>query len=55
MTKSGFLHVFVIAVLAGAPTLVVSACDDQGPFEKAGQQADEAVNDAKRAVEDAAD
>ena len=49
------MHVFVIAVLAGAPTLLVASCDDAGPLEKAGQQADEAVNDTKRAVEDAAD
>lgn len=55
MTASGFMHVFVIAVLAGAPTLVVSACDEQGPLEQAGEKADEAVNDTKRAVEDAAD
>ena len=55
MRRPGFLHVFVIAALAGTPTLLVASCDDAGPLEKAGQQADEAVKDAKRAVEDAAD
>jgi hypothetical protein len=40
----------VLVPLAGALT----ACDE-GPAEKAGEAVDEAVNDASRAVEDAAD
>ncbi len=40
----------VLLPLAGA----LSACDD-GPAEKAGKAVDEAVGDAGRAIEDAAD
>jgi len=32
-----------------------AGCEEKGPFEKAGEQMDETVNDAKRKVEDATD
>ncbi len=37
------------------PALALTACDEKGPAEKAGEAVDEAVKDTKRAVEDAAD
>ena len=46
--------VFVLA-LAAAPALALTGCEEQGPLEKAGEAADEAVNDTKRAIEDAKD
>ncbi len=45
----------LLLVLAGSG---LSACQEkrnQGPMERAGEKADETVNDAKRAVEDARD
>jgi len=47
------LMLLVIALAYSGATL--TACDNEGPLEKAGEKADEAVNDAKRAVKDAAD
>lgn len=46
--------VFVTAAL-GLGSLAVSGCEEQGPAEKAGEKIDEAINDTKRAVEDATD
>ncbi len=43
----------LLAIAVGGAAL--TACDNEGPLEKAGSKADEAVNDAKRAVKDAAD
>jgi len=43
----------LLALFLGSAAL--TACDQEGPLEKAGETADEAVNDAKRAVKDAAD
>ena len=43
----------LLALAVGGAGL--TACDNEGPMEKAGKKADEAVNDAKRAVKDAAD
>ena len=31
------------------------ACEKQGPFERAGEKADDAVHDARKSVDDAAD
>lgn len=42
-------------VLALAVTPALSGCEEQGPLEKAGEAADEAVQDTKRAIEDATD
>lgn len=47
------LTLLLITFAIGAATL--SACDQDGPLEQAGEKADEAVNDTKRAVKDAAD
>lgn len=47
---------FVLSLLA--ITLFAAfavACEEKGPMEKAGENVDEAVNDAKRKVEDATD
>jgi len=41
--------------LLGAGALGLAACEERGPFERAGEAADEAVGDAGRAVEDATD
>jgi hypothetical protein len=41
--------------LLGAGALGLAACEEKGPFERAGEAADEAVGDAGRAVEDATD
>lgn len=38
-----------------AVTLVLSACEEQGPAEELGEKIDESVNDAGRALKDAAD
>lgn len=43
----------LLACTFGAAAL--TACEEQGPLEEAGEKADEAVNDAERAVKDAAD
>ena len=43
----------LIPLFLGAVAL--SACEEEGPLEKAGSKADEAINDAKRAVKDAKD
>lgn len=46
----------LLAALGLALALGVTACEEaDGPFEQAGEAADEAVNDVKRAVEDAKD
>tara|TARA_R110000868_G_scaffold61059_3_gene185695 strand:- start:3357 stop:3527 length:171 start_codon:yes stop_codon:yes gene_type:complete len=37
------------------PVVALTACDEKGPAEQAGEAVDEAVKDTKRAVEDAAD
>ncbi|WP_420566280.1 hypothetical protein [Thalassobaculum sp.] len=44
------------SLLAGFLSLGLSACyDNDGPMEQMGEAADEAVNDTKRAIKDAAD
>lgn len=46
-----------VAMLAAALSVPVmlAGCEEQGPAEKAGEAIDEAVQDTKRAVQDAAD
>lgn len=47
---------FVLILLAlGIFGSVGVACQEKGPFEQAGEEIDETVNDAKREVEDATD
>lgn len=36
-------------------TAVLTGCDEKGPAEQAGEKIDEGLNDASRAVKDAAD
>ncbi len=50
-------HSRTLALLIAMPLLfVLPGCEkEQGPMEQAGENLDEAVQDAKRAVEDAAD
>lgn len=44
----------VLGLALAAP--VLSACEEeQGPIEQLGEKADEAVNDTRRAVDDATD
>ena len=46
----------LMAVLLIGGALGLAACDDNdGPAEQIGKAVDEAANDAKRAVQDAAD
>ncbi|MGB0631394.1 MAG: hypothetical protein ACPGRZ_11935 [Alphaproteobacteria bacterium] len=40
-------------VLATTPALALTGCEEQGPLEKAGEAADDAVKDTKRAIKDA--
>ena len=50
---AGRTMIILLALLFGSAAL--TACDQEGPLEQAGEKADEAINDAKRAVKDAAD
>jgi hypothetical protein len=42
-------------IAAFSVPLMLAACEEEGPAEKAGAAVDEAVQDTKRAVQDAAD
>ena len=54
MFKKTILGGLILALMLGNIALV--GCDqNEGPLEKAGKSADEAVNDTKRAVEDGTD
>ena len=50
-------HSWTLAFLVAIPLLVLlPGCEKkQGPLEEAGENLDEAINDTKRAVEDATD
>lgn len=50
-----FLYPFLAVGVVVLSTMAVAGCDQQGPAEKAGEAVDETVNDAARAVKDAAD
>lgn len=56
-TKRGSaLRTMAIVVLLALSGAGLYACpEEKGPLERTGEKVDEAVNDAKRAVEDAAD
>lgn len=41
--------------LLAVPALALTACEEKGPAEKAGEAVDEAVKDTGRAIEDATD
>lgn len=45
----------LILGLTAALLLMVASCEEKGPMEEAGEAIDEAVEDTKRKVEDAAD
>jgi tRNA A37 threonylcarbamoyltransferase TsaD len=50
------LRAVVLAILLlGGGAVALAACEERGPFERAGEAADEAVGDARRAVDDAVD
>lgn len=51
-THAKSILILLVLAVGGA---ALTACDNEGPMEKAGKKADEAVNDAKRAAKDAAD
>lgn len=54
-TYRKFLYPFFAASLIVMSAGVLSGCEDEGAAEEAGEKIDEGLNDAKRAVEDAAD
>lgn len=54
-TLGRFTRITFIVLACSAGAAALTACDEEGPLEQAGEKADEAVNDAKRAVKDAAD
>ena len=54
--KRTIIRSVVVAFFASAAALPVAGCwEEKGPLENAGEKADEAINDTKRAVEDATD
>ena len=55
MTTARKLPLVMLAGMLMFSGLALAGCDDEGPMEKAGKAADEAVQDTKRAVEDATD
>lgn len=50
-----FSQSVLAALLASALAFTLSACDDQGPMEEAGEEVDEAVDDTGDAIDDATD
>ena len=53
MTTPSLKNTLLISLLAS--TLALSACEQDGPMEKAGESIDNAVDDSKDALDDAAD
>ena len=50
------LKVLLAVVCLSGVGMAVTACDDsEGPAEQAGEKVDEAVQDTKRAIDDATD
>ncbi len=43
------------ALLASVLAITLSACEEQGPMEEAGEEFDDSVEDAGDAIEDATD
>ena len=57
-TRSHALRATALALLVAVSGAGLSACQEpekKGPLERTGEKVDETVNDAKRAVKDAAD
>ncbi len=50
MFSKGFLAVFLLALILG-----LSACKQEGPAERAGQQVDQAVEQTKEKVDETTD
>jgi hypothetical protein len=48
-----FLQSALIIGLVGVSPLTLSACEEKGPAEKAGEAVDDAARDAKKALKDA--
>lgn len=44
-----------VSLLASALMITLSACDNQGPAEEAGEEIDNSIDDAGDAIEDATD
>jgi len=53
LDKTFFRSIFIIAMLIG--TLGLTACEQDGPMENAGEEIDEAVEDVEDSAEDAGD
>lgn len=54
--RSPAFRIPALALLLVLAAAGLQACEEKkGPLERAGEKVDESVNDAKRAVEDAAD
>lgn len=53
LTRKFMAPLFAASVVMS--TLALAACDQDGPAEEVGEKIDEGINDAKRAVKDAAD
>lgn len=49
------LRLLAMAGLLAFALAVLSACEEEGPLEQAGEKADEVINDTQRAIEDAKD
>lgn len=54
ITSKRLLQFVMIGAIAASP-LALTACDQDGPAEKAGEKIDKAVKDTKRSVKDALD
>jgi hypothetical protein len=54
-TLGRYSRLIFIILTCTLGTAALTACEEQGPLEEAGEAADEAINDAERAAEDAAD
>jgi len=48
-------RISLTALLAGVFAVGISACEDEGPAEKAGEQVDEAIEETGDTMEEAAD
>lgn len=49
------LRAALLVVVAGAGFALLSGCEDEGPFEEAGEEIEDSIDDAGDALEDAAD
>ena len=52
--RKALLPFLAIGVLLMS-SAVLTGCEDEGPAEQAGEKIDESLNDASRAIKDAAD